>query len=217
MFETRILEPKYTPREALILLLHTDPNLEIEDIEDVYYPYVRMRFELTVGGGKFVKKLVKYVDCIIDRVLGTAYDTVYDKDSDGKPIYRDVEIDEDDCLDPVLTEDDYHKKGHDFALKQYIGRAKLMFTPVFNIIEEEKFYKHFYIVTCRDEKGRIYFIMVDAVDGGISILDHEAHIDELAKIGDYNQLQMLAGEVDLDDEFEDDTDFEEEEEERITE
>ncbi|MBQ0079304.1 MAG: hypothetical protein KBS66_05360 [Eubacterium sp.] len=212
MIETRILEPKYTPREALVLLLHTDPNLEIEDIEDVYYPYVRMRFELTVGTGRFVKQLVKYVDCIIDRVLGTAYDTVYDKDSEGKPIYRDVEIDEEDCLDPVLSEDEYHAKGHDFALKQYIGRAKLMFTPKFNIIEEEKFYKHFYVVTCRDKEGRIYFIMVDAVDGGISILDHEAHIDELAKIGDYNQLQMLAGDAPSDEEYEYEDDDETEEE-----
>ena len=193
MIKTRILEPKYTPRDAIVLLLHTDPKIQIEDIEDVFYPYVRMRWQLTVGKGKFIKQLIKYVDCIIDLVEGTAYDTVYDKDAGGRPVFRDVEFDEEDAMAPNLTDEDYHQKGHDYALKQYIGRAKLTFVPKMEIIEEEKFYKHFYIVTCRDRKGRIYFVMVDAVDGGISILDHEAHIDELAKLGEAEELALLAG------------------------
>ena len=73
MISTKILGTQYTPREALIMLLNTDSTLDIQDIEDVYYPYIRMRFQMSVGKDrKFIKKLVKYVDCIIDRVSGTA-------------------------------------------------------------------------------------------------------------------------------------------------
>ena len=38
---------------------------------------------------------------------------------------------------------------------------------------EEEFYKRFYVVTCHDENDQEYHIMVDAVDGGISVLDNE--------------------------------------------
>ena len=43
MIKTKILKPGYTQKEALVLLLHTDPNLNLEDIEEVYYPYIRLR------------------------------------------------------------------------------------------------------------------------------------------------------------------------------
>lgn len=65
--------------------------------------------------------------------------------------------------------------GHDFTLKQYIGKAKLMFTPQMQIIEEDLFYKKFYVVGCMDENGQMYYILVDGVDGGLSILDNEMH------------------------------------------
>ncbi|MDY4959500.1 MAG: hypothetical protein SO262_04370 [Lentihominibacter sp.] len=193
MISTKILGTQYTPREALIMLLNTDSTLDIQDIEDVYYPYIRMRFQMSVGKDrKFIKKLVKYVDCIIDRVSGTAYDTVYDKNTDSKPYYVDVEFDEEDALESVLSVEQCRNKGHDFALKQYIGKAKLMFTPDIEIIEEEQFYKKFYVITCRDKEGMHYFIMVDAVDGGISVLDHEQHIDTLVKMGEYDQIKAIA-------------------------
>lgn len=195
MIETRMLGTQFTTREALVMLLHTDPNLDIQDIEEVYYPYLRMRFKLTVGKKGFLAgKVVKYVDCIVDRVSGTSYDTIYDKNTDNKPYFEDIEIYEEDALDIVLSIDECHEKGHDFALKQYIAKAKLMFTPTMSILEEDEFYKKFYVVTCRDESGLIYFIMVDAVDGGISILDHEQHIETLAKLGQIAELERLAEE-----------------------
>lgn len=193
MISSKILGTQFTPREALIMLLNTDSSLDIRDIDDVYYPYIRMRFQMSVNKNrKFMKTIVKYVDCIIDRVSGTAYDTVYDKNTDNKPYYVDAEFDEEDALDAELSVEHCRQKGHDFALKQYIGKAKLMFTPEIDIIEEELFYKKFYVITCRDDEGLHYFVMVDAVDGGISILDHENHIDTLVKMGDYEGVKQIA-------------------------
>lgn len=48
MINSKILKCGYTAREALLLLLKTDPNLDLQDIEEVYYPYVRFRYLITV-------------------------------------------------------------------------------------------------------------------------------------------------------------------------
>ena len=96
---------------------------------------------------------------------------------------------------------DSYDTGHSFALKQYIGKAKLMATPEMQIIEEDIFYKKFYVVKARDPEGYTYFILVDAVDGGISVLDHEKHIEELAKEGQLEEAERVLESVDGDHEL----------------
>ena len=75
MIEAKILKPGYTQKEALVLLFNTDPKLDLLDIDEVYYPYVRLRYLITVGKGRIMKKLNKLCDCIIDRVSGSVYET----------------------------------------------------------------------------------------------------------------------------------------------
>lgn len=169
MIEAKILKCGYSAREALLMLLRTDSKLDIQDIEEVYYPYVRFRYLVTVGSGKRMAKLNKFSDCIIDRVSGSVYET------SGEPEFEDVIINEKDALDIVVPMHECYDTGHDFTLKQYLGKAKLMFTPQMQIVEENLFYKKFYIVGCLDENGLKYYILIDAVDGGLSVLDNEKH------------------------------------------
>ncbi len=61
MIKSKILKCGYTAREALVLLLHTDPGLDLQDIEEVYYPYVRFRYLISVGKGRRVEKLSKFL------------------------------------------------------------------------------------------------------------------------------------------------------------
>ena len=165
MIEAKILKPGYTQKEALVLLFNTDPKLDLLDIDEVYYPYVRLRYLVTVGKGRIMKKLNKLCDCIIDRVSGSVYET------EGDPEFDYVEIPEDEALEIQTPLNECYDTGHSFALKQYIGKAKLMMTPEMQIIEEDIFYKKFYVVKARDPEEYTYFILVDAVDGGISVLD----------------------------------------------
>lgn len=163
----RILSPGYSTRQALMLLLHTDPSLDLREIEEVYYPYVRFRYLIQVGKGKLMEKLNKFSDCIVDRVSGSVYE------AKGEPEYKDQEIWKEDMLDVEVPLDQCYDTAHDFTMKMYISKGKLMMTPKMQIIEEEEFYKRFYVVTCHDENDQKYHIMVDAVDGGISVLDNE--------------------------------------------
>ena len=149
------------------MLLRTDPNLDIQDIEEVYYPYVRFRYLVTVGKGKRIEKLSKLSDCIIDRVSGSVYE------SGGEPEFEALTIRKKDALEIAVPLHECYDIGHDFTLKQYIGKARLMLVPKMQIIEEDLFYKRFYVVGCMDENGQMYYILVDGVDGGISVLDNE--------------------------------------------
>ena len=88
----RLLSPGYSARQALMLLLHTDPSLDLREVEDVYYPYVRFRYLIQVGKGKLMKKLNKYSDCIVDRVSGSVYE------AKGEPEYVEQEIWKEDIL-----------------------------------------------------------------------------------------------------------------------
>lgn len=168
MIKTKILKCGYTARDALLLLLRTDPNLDLQDVEEVYYPYVRFRYLVTVGKGKRIDKLSKLSDCIIDRVSGSTYE------SKGEAEFEETEIYEDEALEIQIPMNECYDIGHSFTLKQYIVKARLLRTPQMQIIEEDLFYKKFYIVKCLDDQKLEYYILVDAVDGGISVLDHGA-------------------------------------------
>ncbi len=174
MIKSKILKCGYSAKGALMLLLRTDPNLDLQEVEEVYYPYIRLRYMITVGKGKKIARLDKISDCIIDRVSGSTYE------SRDEPDFEDVEFPEEEALAVEIPLHECYDIGHSFTLKQYVGKARLMFTPEMRIIEEDQFYKKFYVVRCLDEEGQSYYILVDGVDGGLSVLDHEKHQEELS-------------------------------------
>ncbi|NLD18760.1 MAG: DUF3016 domain-containing protein [Clostridiales bacterium] len=183
MVDIKLLKCGYNTRQALVLLLNTDASLDIRDVEDVYYPYVRFRYEILAGKGKMVRKANKLSDCIIDRVSGSVYETR------GEPEFQEVSIPEEEALNVETIMEECYNIGHDFTLKQFIGKSKLLISPEMSVIEEDHFYKKFYIVTCQDVDEREYYIMVDAVDGGISVLDHEKYVEE--NIGELTENQGI--------------------------
>ena len=194
----KVLSARYDAKEALMLLLHTDPSLDIQEIEEFYYPYVRFRYLIRVGKKtKRFDKLNKILDCSVDRVSGTPYEAY------GIPEYEETEVYREDMLDIQVPLVECYDIAHDFAMKLYISKGKLMMTPDFQIIEEEEFFKRFFVVNCLDPTGLPYDILVDAVDGGMTILDSELHLDLIEKSknllgGDDNILEdgeVIEGEV----------------------
>ena len=188
--KANVLAPGYTARQALLLLLHTDPGLDLQEVEEVYYPYIRFRYLIRVGSGRIMEKLNKISDCIVDRVSGSTYE------AKGEPEYIEQEIYREDMLKISIPLHECYDAAHDFTMKMYISKGKLMMTPQMQIIEEEEFYKRFYVVTCLDKQGMEYRIMVDAVDGGISVLDNEYHLELLEKSRNLLPGGVLMGEKD---------------------
>lgn len=181
-----ILDYSYDEREALSHLLQTDPYLDITDISAVYYPYIRYRHELSIGKKHRVIKAKKLSDCIIDRVYGSVYI------ADGRSRYIEVDVEPDEILDIVTPLDVCDKHAHEFTLKEFLEKAKLLVTPKMRIISRDEFYKKYYVVECLDDDGLEYYILVDAIDGSLAVLDNEKHIDQYVEFqDDFNEREFL--------------------------
>jgi len=166
MIKSKMLLNGYTIEHAKDVLISTDPKINIIGVDEIFYPYVWLRYSISVGKGR-LSKLNKLCDCIIDRVSGSTFE------GKGTPTLVDIEIEEKDTLEVQISMEKCNQIGHNFAMKQFLGKAKLLMTPEMEPIEEVLFHKKFYIMHCKDDEEQDYFIMVDAIDGGISILDYK--------------------------------------------
>ncbi|MBR0599355.1 hypothetical protein [Sinanaerobacter chloroacetimidivorans] len=164
MIKSKMILNSYGIEDAKNILLHTDPKINIIGADRVFYPYVWIQYSLFVGKGR-LSKLNKTYDCIIDGVSGSTYE------GKGTPTMAAIEIEEKDALESQITMEKCREIGHDFVMKQFLGKAKLLMAPAIEVVKEVFFHKKFYIVHCLDDQERDYFIMVDAIDGGLSVLD----------------------------------------------
>lgn len=164
MLKSQVICEGYTEEDAKIILWNCDKEANIVGVREIYYPYLFLRYQITVGR-KSWSRLNKLCDCIIDLVSGTV------AEGRGTPEFEDVCIEEMQALEKQILEEECLQLGHDFVLKQQLSKAKILTPPAFTILKKEYFHKRFYILSCLDEEENAYYIMVDAVDGGISILD----------------------------------------------
>ena len=165
MIKSKMLLNRYDIENAKKVLFSTDHKIDIVGVDEVFYPYISMHYSVAVGKGR-LSKLNKLYHCIIDGVMDSAYEVK------GELLMDDVEIEGDKSLEFQVTPELRRKTGHDFIMKLFLGKEKLLMIPDIELVREEAFYKKFYIMHCRDNEERDYYVMVDAVDGGLSILDH---------------------------------------------
>ena len=164
MLNSQIVKNSYDENEAKNILWNCDGNVNIVAAKEVYYPYLFMRYKISVGSKRW-SKMDKLCDCIVDLVSGSA------AEGKGTPEFEDIAINESFALNKKVDESECLRIGHDFVLKQQLSKAKMLKAAEFTVVQKEYFHKLFHILKCIDEKDRTYYVMVDAVGGGISILD----------------------------------------------
>lgn len=160
-----ILRAEYTPEDAMRAIVNTDGTVRIADIRSVYYPYKLIKYDLDVGKKGKLSQLKKKAYCIVDLAVGRP------AEGRGDPQYDREDVDEELIIGETIDDDKANHLAYDFVLKLYLNKAKLMHTPKIHTTEEKYFHKKFYIVRCLDKEDLDYFIMVDAIDGGLVILD----------------------------------------------
>ena len=165
MIKSKMILNGYDVEGAQRMLLKTDHKINIIGVDEVFYPYISMHYSVVVGKGR-LSKLNKFYHCITDGVLGSAYEVK------GMLTMVDMEIEEKNSLEFQVTPEQCREKAHNFILKLFLGKAKLLMVPNIELTKEEIFYKRFYVMHCLDDEEREYYVMVDAVDGGLSVLDH---------------------------------------------
>ncbi len=170
MVNIRTFKNCHSPTQAENILRGYDPKINIIRVDCLYYPYLRILYSLRLKGRLSV--LDKEVNCIFDLLEG--------KPAVGKdvPEFVDIDVDETLIMEPILKGEALYKKGHDFVFKLFLNKSKILNTPTIAVEEEEPFYKKFYLVQCEDPEGTPYYVLVDSMDGSISILD--AGVPEVA-------------------------------------
>jgi len=162
-----ILKTGYTPEDAVHAIVNTDGRVRVADVKEIYYPYRLIKYDLSVGKEGAFSKLTKKANCIVDLVVGRP------AEGRGNPKYEEIKVDEELILEEKIDDEKARNMGYDFVLKLFLNKARLLHTPRIQVTEEKHFHKKFYIVRCLDKDDLDYFIMVDAIDGGLVILDDE--------------------------------------------
>jgi hypothetical protein len=164
MMKSKMILNGYDLEGAKRILQNTDHKINIVGVDEVFYPYVLIWYSVFVGKGR-LSKLNKFYNCIIDGVTGSTYE------GKGTPTMVEIDIDEKDSLELQVSMEECREIGHNFVMKQFLGKAKILIAPVIQVLREEVFHKKFYIMHCLDDEEQDYYIMVDAIDGGLSVLD----------------------------------------------
>lgn len=158
------IEKTYTSDQVIKLLKDKDGAINIIKIDEVYYPYTKQIYSIKFNGilGKFDKQIMCNIDCVYGKpAIGQ-----------GKPKFVEREIDNRIAIAPQVSEYDMEKIGHDYVMKVYLGKMKLLHTPNISIANTENFHKLFYLVQCKDVDNIDYFILVDSIDGNFSVLNY---------------------------------------------
>lgn len=142
-----------------------DNKINVVKIDKVYYPFAMIIYSITMKGKGMVKKFDRKMMCNIDLVHSRP------AIGQGKPIFIQLEIDDIMAIPSQTEKEDLDRIGHDYVIKMFVGKMKILHTPQIDMNEIEYFHKLFYLVQCRDEKEADYFILVDSMDSNIVILD----------------------------------------------
>lgn len=155
----------FSEKQIVDILKSRDKTINIVKIDLVYYPYAMMIFSIKMKKG-LINKMDRQMMCNIDMVYGRP------AIGQGKPTFIEVEIDDVVAIPPQLAEADLNGIGHDYVMKIFLSKMKILKTPTIEVDYTEYFHKLFYIVHCKDREDQDYFVMVDSMDGNISILDY---------------------------------------------
>lgn len=126
----------YSREEAWRMVKNIDSAVKVEKVDEVYYPYKRISYDINVGKGR-ADKFNKKTDCIIDLVRGSV------ATGEGVPAYKTITVKDQAAIGIQIENSEAHRLGHDFVLKLFLNKAKMLRTPQIVISGEDLFYKNY--------------------------------------------------------------------------
>lgn len=163
MIKITTFQNPFDAQDAENVLRNRDAQVNVVKLEEVYYPYKRLHYSLTLPGK--LTKLDKEFTCIVDLIYGRP------AVAQGQPSFHEKEVSEEVLMESVIEDDKIHSIGYDFVFKLFLNKSKILNAPTITLLEESVFYKLFYIAQCKDEDENDYFILVDSMEASIMLLD----------------------------------------------
>lgn len=142
-----------------------DNSINIVKVDCIYYPFAKLIYAVTMKKG-LMQKFDRKMMCNIDLVHGRP------AIGQGKPIFAELEIEDIMAIPSQIEETVLDGIGHDYVMKIFIGKMKILHTPQIAVDNIEFFHKLFYLVQCKDKEEEDYFLLVDSMDGSLAILDY---------------------------------------------
>lgn len=155
----------FSEDQIIDILQARDKTIRIEKVDKIYYPYAMMMYSVKMKKG-LMSKLDKLMMCNIDMVYGRP------AIGQGKPTFIELEIEDVMAVPPQVAIEKLDSIGHDYVLKMFLSKMKILQTPTLSVDHIEYFHKLFYVVHCKDAVEQDYFVMVDSMDGNLAILDY---------------------------------------------
>lgn len=161
--EVTVLTTGFSQKEAAKILTKRSKHFFIENMDDLFYPYLKIMFHVEMG--QKLKKLGGRVMCLVDMYR----DTYNIAKSLGK--YETLDIDESKALPQRINIEESIKKAPSQIYGDVMAKQRVLRMPEFQYLEHEVIYKKFYIVECKNEDGEFFHILFDATMGEFSLLN----------------------------------------------
>lgn len=148
--------------QALDYLRQKDRSIRVKKVDQIYYPYAKLDYGVKLNRrlGAMDRKMM----CNIDLVHGRP------AVGQGKAQMETREIAELQAVAKAVPEDTWDQIGHDFVMKVFLSKMKILRTPEISLKSRECFHKPFYLAQCLDREGLDYFVLVDGIDGSFTFV-----------------------------------------------
>jgi len=163
MLKIKTMEDTFQEEHVAGMLQNRDASINIERIERIYYPYLKLLYSFKLNGkmGKLDNRMMCNVDLVYGRhAIGQ-----------GKPSFIELEVEDNLVLPNQISEEKALLQARDYVFKIFISKMKILETPKIQLEEQEYFHKLFFIACCKDPDDQDYHVLVDSMDGSIAILD----------------------------------------------
>lgn len=161
--KVRTMSNPFSEEDVIGIIKNKDKNIDIRQVEKLYYPYMWLVFRAKTGKNK--KNPGKMTYCMVDMVRGR------EAIGTGDMELEDIEVDAEIVMPAKFTEDEIVEKSKDFMLQAMLKQLKMLVIPELDLVDKELVHKLFYVVHCKDKDGKDFFIMVDSLEANLTILN----------------------------------------------
>jgi len=154
----------HTKKYVLDVLRAKDRNIKIKKVDEVFYPYALVVYSIKMKNPKSLMN--RKMLCVID--LATGRGAIGDQD----PPLVEIEVDDVQVVEPLLSEKELDEKAHDFMIRTVLSKIRVLYIPEIVLEKKEYFYKMYYIIHCKDIYKKDYFLLADPMDTSFTFIEH---------------------------------------------
>ena len=131
--KVRTMSNPFSEEDVIGIIKNKDKNIDIRQVEKLYYPYMWLVFRAKTGKNK--KNPGKMTYCMVDMVRGR------EAIGTGDMELEDIDVDAEIVMPAKFTEDEIVEKSKDFMLQAMLKQLKMLVIPELDLVDKELVHK----------------------------------------------------------------------------